>query len=29
MCISCRYEWMFALAMFMSLYVDGMVMSSA
>ena len=28
-CISCRYEWMFALAMFMSLCVDVMVMSSA
>ena len=28
-CISCRYDWMFALAMLMSLCVDGMVMSSA
>ena len=28
-CISCRYDWMFALAMFMSLCVDAMVMSSA
>ena len=28
-CISCRYVWMFAFAMFMSLYVDVMVMSSA
>ena len=28
-CISCRYDWMFALAMFMSLCVDVMVMSSA
>ena len=28
-CISCRYDWMFALAMFMSLCVDLMVMSSA
>ena len=28
-CILCRYDWMFALAMFMSLYVDVMVMSSA
>ena len=28
-CISCRYDWMFALAMYMSLYVDVMVMSSA
>ena len=28
-CISCRYEWMFALAMFMSLCVDVIVMSSA
>ena len=28
-CISCRYDWMFALAMFISLCVDGMVMSSA
>ena len=27
-CISCRYGWMFALAMFMSLCVDVMVMSS-
>ena len=27
--ISCRYDWMFALAMFMSLCVDVMVMSSA
>ena len=25
----CRYDWMFALAMFMSLCVDVMVMSSA
>ena len=24
-CISCRYDWMFALAMFMSLWVDVMV----
>ena len=28
-CISCRYDWMFALAMFMSLCVDVVVMSSA
>ena len=28
-CISWRYDWMFALAMFMSLCVDVMVMSSA
>ena len=28
-CISCRYDWMFALAMFMSLCVDVMMMSSA
>ena len=28
-CISCRYDWMFALAMFMSLCVDVMVMLSA
>ena len=28
-CISCRYNWMFAFAMFMSLCVDVMVMSSA
>ena len=28
-CISCRYDWMFALAMFMSLCADVMVMSSA
>ena len=28
-CISCRYDWMFALAMFMSVYVDVMGMSSA
>ena len=28
-CISCRYDWMFALAMFMSLCVEVMVMSSA
>ena len=27
-CVSCRYDWMFALAMFMSLRVDVMVMSS-
>ena len=27
-CISCRYDWMFALAMFMSLCVDVMVMSA-
>ena len=27
-CISCRYDWMFALAMFMSLCVDVMMMSS-
>ena len=26
-CISCRYDWMFALAIFMSLCVDVMVMS--
>ena len=25
-CISCRYDWMFALTMFMSLCVDIMVM---
>ena len=28
-CISCRYDWMFALDMFMSLCFDFMVMSSA
>ena len=28
-CISCRYDWMFTLAMFMSLCVDVMVMTSA
>ena len=28
-CISCRYDWMFALAMFMSLCVDVVMMSSA
>ena len=28
-CISCRYAWMFAFAMFMSLCADVMVMSSA
>ena len=28
-CILCRYDWMFALAMFMSLCVEVMVMSSA
>ena len=28
-CISCRYDCMFAFAMFMSLCVDVMVMSSA
>ena len=28
-CIACRYDWMFALAMFMSLCVDIMVLSSA
>ena len=28
-CISCRYDWMFAFAMFILLCVDGMVMSSA
>ena len=28
-CISCRYAWMFSLAMLMSLCVDVMVMSSA
>ena len=28
-CISCRYDWMLALAMFISLCVDVMVMSSA
>ena len=28
-CISCRYDWMFVFAMFMSLCVDIMVMSSA
>ena len=28
-CISCRYDCMFAFAMFMSLCVDIMVMSSA
>ena len=28
MCISCRYDWMLAFAMFMSLCVDVMVMSS-
>ena len=28
-CISCRYDWMFAFAMLISLYVDVMVMSSA
>ena len=27
-CISCRYDWMFGFAMFMSLCVDVMVMSS-
>ena len=27
-CISCRYDWMFALSMFMSLCVDVMVMSA-
>ena len=27
--ISCRYDWMFALAMFMLLCVEVMVMSSA
>ena len=27
-CISCRYDWMFALAMFMLVCVDVMVMSS-
>ena len=27
-CISCRYDWMFTLAMFMSLCVDVMVMLS-
>ena len=28
-CISCRYDWMFVFAMFMSLCVDVMVVSSA
>ena len=28
-CISFRYDWMFAFAMFMPLCVDAMVMSSA
>ena len=28
LCISCRYDWMFAFAMFMLLCVDVMVMSS-
>ena len=28
-CISCRYDWMFDLAMFMSFCVDVIVMSSA
>ena len=28
-CISCIYDWMFAFAMFMSLWVDVNVMSSA
>ena len=28
-CISCRYDWMFEFAMFMSLCVDIMVISSA
>ena len=28
-CVSCRYDWMFAFSMFMSLCVDGMAMSSA
>ena len=28
-CISCRYDWMFAFAMLMSLCVDVMVVSSA
>ena len=28
-CISCRYDWMIASAMFMTLCVDVMVMSSA
>ena len=28
-CISCKYDWLFALAMFMSLCVDVMVMLSA
>ena len=28
-CISCRYDWIFAFSMFMSLCVDVMVMSSA
>ena len=27
-CISCRYDWMFAFAMFMLLCVDVIVMSS-
>ena len=27
-CISCRYDWMVAFAMFMSVCVDVMVMSS-
>ena len=27
-CISCKYDWMFALAMFILLWVDVMVMSS-
>ena len=28
-CITCRYDWMFVFAMFMSLCIDVMVMSSA
>ena len=28
-CISCRYDWMFAFSILMSLCVDVMVMSSA
>ena len=28
-CILCRFDWMFAFAMFMALCVDVMVMSSA
>ena len=28
-CISCNYDWMFSLAMFMSLCVDIMMMSCA